>query len=288
MRWIAALLLALALAGCTAEPRIGPSLETTVAEEIGELPGVESASISADEPHRIDVVVLPDVTTEQLVTIAGATRELAVRLGESEPIVAALRMEPGPVDPETDIAPLPALQLDLYPSLRTTASEDARQLMAARSIAEVETVGIIQNQVRVSVASADGLAGALDDLRDLDLWSAGGHLSAENGRVRINDVPERLTTDGMRLILESAVAYPTAQFWLEAPNDNFRVQRLYVDQVDEAQAEQIADTLADPSLPAPTEEGIELYFVVSWVGAGGRVDIDGYLGASRSVPAEPI
>lgn len=291
MRWFLALLLVAVLGGCAqAEPAEVVPLDT-IAEDLFEgAAGVHSVKalleitpVDKDEDpvppiFTLDVVMVADVTGEQLMDVAADVRVFATSHENDAEITAVVTVEPLDHDGDADTSPIIPLALDIYPNLRTNATEDARQLIAAHGLPGVQQVSIDGNRVHVQVATAAEIAGVLDDLRQLDLWSSGGQISADLGRVRISDVPERLTTDGMRVILETAVAYPTAQFWLEAPNDGRQVQALYVDQASEEEAAAIASILGDPTLPTVTVGDIEVAFVVSWIDGDGRHDLTGVLG----------
>ncbi len=291
MKWIAALLLVVALAGCAEAKPVRVAPLDTLAEDLFEgaagvhhvdalltvVPVEEGAS--AEPPiFTLDVVMVADVTGEQLMDVAADVRVFATSHEDVAEITAVVTVEPFDHDGDAGTSPIIPLVLDIYPNLRTNATEDARQLIAAHGIPGVEQVSITGNRVHVQVATAPDIAGVLDDLRQLDLWSSGGQISADLGRVRISDVPERLTTDGMRVILETAVAYPTAQFRLEAPNDGHRAQALSVDQASEEEAVAIASILGDPTLPTVTVGDVEVPFVVSWIDADGRHDLTGVLG----------
>ena len=287
MRWsAAALVTVLALAGCaTAAPSEPVPLDDLAHDQFDEVAGVHGVEAllvapDDDEPtFSLNVVMVLDVTSDQLVDIAAAVRGFATSHEDDADITAIVTVAPFDHDGESDTTPIIPLRLDLYPNLRSNASEDARQLIAAYTLPGVQQVSIAANQVYVEVATAADIAGVLDELRGLDLWSNGGRVTAELGRVRITDVPERLTTDGMRAILQLAETYPAGQFWLEAPNDDFQVQALFIDSLTQPEAEAVAATLGDPNTPAFVREGIELEWVVSWIDGEGRHDLAGTLTA---------
>lgn len=280
-------LLALLLTGCAtpSEPPPARALDDLAIEQLSELNGVASVyAVQDGDAVELDVTMAAGVTSEQLVDSAVATREFIVEYADAAESRAQVTVEAVDHDGDASTLPVTPLLLELYPSLRTTPSEDARQIHKASQLAGVTRVSIIANAVSADVGPATDLGLALDALRTLDLWSNGGAVWAEFGRVRITDVPERLTNDGMRVILQLAVAYPTGQFRLEASARDGQRPHLYVDEVDEKQATEIAATLGDPSMPEPTVTDIDVDFAVSWVDGEGRHDLTGVLG-TRTDPA---
>jgi len=279
------LAVALPLSACASPPLQSPSpsptpsLEQLADDELGGLAGLaELNATQHDGALELGAVMVETVTSAQLVEAAVAVREFTVEHADVEGSHADVSIVGADHDGDPDTPPVSPLSLELYPSLRTTPSEDARQLFAAHSIAEVSRVSITSNLVSVDVVSAADLGPALDGLRELDLWSNGGAVWAEFGRVRIMDVPDRLTNDGMRVILKAAVDYPAAQFWLEAAATGQQWPRLYVDQATHEEAVTIAALLGDPTMPQPTVDDLELSYVVSWVDDEGRHDLTGLLG----------
>jgi len=278
---LAAALAVLALGGCAtpAEPPVERALDELAVEQLGGLSGVASVyAVQDGDALDLDVTMVGGVTSEQLVGSAVATREFIVEHADTAGSRAQVSVEAIDHDGDADTLPVTPLLLELYPSMRTTPSEDARQIHRASQLPGVTRVSIIANAISADVGPATDLGPALDGLRELDLWSNGGAVWAEFGRVRIMDVPERLTNDGMRVILQLAIAYPAGQFWLEAPPSGQQWPRLYVDQVDQQQAAEIAATLGDPSMPEPTVTDLAVDFVVSWVDGEGRHDVTGVLG----------
>jgi hypothetical protein len=286
MRMPAALVvvLALALSACgspvaSPSPSPTPRLEELAIEQLGTLDGVSTVNAEVhDGALELGVVMEVEVTSAQLVAAAVAVREFTLEHADVSGTHAGVSIVASDNDGDTDTPPVAPLSLELYPSLRTTPSEDARQLFAAHRIPGVTRVAISSNSVSVDVGPASDLGPALDGLRQLDLWSNGGAVWAELGRVRIMDVPNRLTNDGMRVILGSAVAYPAAQFWLEAARTGEQWPRLYVDNATQEEAMAIASSLGDPTMPEPTVDDLEVSFVVSWVDSEGRHDLTGLLG----------
>lgn len=279
---LAAALLVLGLTGCAtpSEPPEKRALDELAVEQLGELSGVASVYAALDHNALdLDVVMKAGVTSEQLVGSAVATREFIVEHADTAGSRAQVSVESVDHDGDPDTLPVTPLLLELYPSMRTTPSEDARQLHDASQIPGVTRVSVIANAVSADVGPATDLGPALDALRELDLWSNGGAVWAEFGRARIMDVPDRLTNDGMRVILQLAVAYPAGQFWLEAPASGQQWPRLYVDQATHEEAAAIAATLGDPSMPQPTVNDLDVDFVVSWVDGEGRHDLTGVLGS---------
>lgn len=282
MRTLAAALLVLALTGCatpaSSEVDEEPPVHELAVKQLSPLDGVvEVRARPSDEALDLGVVMVAEVTSEQLAAAAIATREFMLEHADVTGSHAQVTVVPVELDTDPDTPPVAPLVLELYPSLRTTPSEDARQLHDASQLAGVTRATIVANAVSIDVAHAADLGPALDGLRALDLWSNGGAVWAEFGRVRITDVPDRLTNDGMRVILQLAVAYPAAQFWLEAPKTGEQWPRLYVDQATADEAAAIAAALGEP-MPEPTVNDLDVDFVVSWVDGDGRHDLTGVLG----------
>jgi len=128
----------------------------------------------------------------------------------------------------------------------------------------------------VTVETADDLPGVQAALTDHPLWQDGGILWVDGGRVRLTELPDSLTAEGYTAIIEASIAYPSAQFWLEAPTTGHGWPQLFVDQVSTEEAAGIQAALAGPFVAASADVS---YFIRAST-ADGPIDTAGVLGTS--------
>lgn len=162
------------------------------------------------------------------------------------------------------------------PTAAPTASALEVELTMLRSLPTVESAQIVNGWPTVVVARAEDLAGAQKLLVTLALWADGGTLWAEQGRVRLTELPDSLTPRGYAEIIDASVAYPGAQFWLEAPTTGHGWPQLFVDQVSVDEAAGVQAALSGPFDAAPSDVP---YFIRATT-ATGYVDSAGVLGRS--------
>lgn len=291
---VATLLLA-ALAACAsaAERASGPeSFEALVEASLGGLPGVESMSASqtpvdGSTPEDaldadawsldVEVVMTPEAAVDEVARAAEATHDLV------EDHVGAARWTARVVVGAEDIADdgmpaQPRVQIEVFPRVRQSAAEDARAAMEVAAMPVVTTVGIAGGFPSVHVAQVADLPATFDGLGRLALWSAGGSLWSHDGRVRLTDVPDRVTDAVVAAIFAAAAECPEGQFWLEAPKDGPQWPELYVDHVTRAQADSIQASFTDSALAVPAIESFLPDFNIRVSDESGVTDLHGTFG----------
>ncbi len=205
----------------------------------------------------ISVVMAENATTDQVASAAKATRAFSDQLAgagrwSAHVFVGAI----GPVPGEDRTEP-GAVQVEIYPTVRVSATDDARAAMEVKAIAGVERVSLAGGVAHLEVAKAKSLDTVLRIVRSLPLWNDGGHLDAELGRVRIADVPERVTLAQIHAITAAAIEHPRADFALESSG---RSPELYVNHVTAGEARDITAAFTTPSLAKRNDDGFELEF----------------------------
>jgi hypothetical protein len=294
---VAAVALSMLLASCAAvgSPPPGPSFEELAVEALGGLPGVALVELTqtpigdanAPDPSDPDlwdialgVTVTEQATVEEVVAAAKATADFSGEQAGKGPWLASVAVENIDHLPDDDLPSRSPAAFEVYPSVRVSAAADAREVMELLGLPGVESVSITEGFPSVTVAAATDLAAAREFASTLVLWRGGGSIWAEEGRVRLMDVPDRLTDEGMSLVIATSVAYPTAQFWLEALRVGPRWPRLYIDQVTIEDAAAITADLTDPAMPAAMVNEYELEFVIRANAADGTtVDSGGVVGS---------
>ena len=258
-------------------PSPPPSFEELAVEALGDLPGVALVGLTqtpigdTDEPDpsnpdlwdiALAVTVTEQATTDEVVAVAEATADFSTEHAGEGSWVAGVGIENIDHEPDDDMPSRSPAEFEVYPDVRVSAGADAREIIELLGQPGVERVAIAEGFPSVTVATAADLAAAREFAAGLVLWRDGGSIWAEDGRVRLMDVPERLTDEGMNLIIATSIAYPTAQFWLEALRVGPRWPRLYIDHVTTEDAAAITAQLTDPAQPAAMVNEYELEFVI--------------------------
>lgn len=293
------LVAAVLLSSCSGsdDPDAGAESIKTQAESVLHPTGAGVASVDAtqtpvdgdagadplDADHwavDINVVMTEQATADQVASAATSTRAFSkqyvgsgrwtahVTVGGIEPVAGDDRTEPAPV------------QVEIYPKVRVSAAADARAAMAVKALRGVDGVAIAGGVADVRVGKAGDLPGVVTSLRRLPLWKDGGNLDAEAGRIRLSDVPERVTSTQLEAIVRAGVAHPQADLALESSG---RSPELYVNHMTLAEGRKLASALTDPALARRDADGFELEFNVRTTDADKTVDIHGTFGRPRSL-----
>ena len=275
--------------GATAgAPRV--SLEKLTRQTLGTLPGMASLEVEqtpiddSDPTDRSDpdlwtldiaVEMSEDATPDQIASAADATQMFANDHVGSARWIAHLTVGAiHPVPGEDRTAPA-AVQIEVYPATRRSAAGDVRDALAVKSIPNVQNVAIASKQILVQVASAADLSVAIDRLRPLPLWSDGGVLQVDEGRIQLTDVPDRVTFAQIHSIIAAGVAYPDADFALQSSGQS---PELYVNHVTVKQARALTTSLTAPTLAHVGADGFVLEFDIRASNANQTVDSHGTFG----------
>lgn len=269
-------------------PRV--SLEKLAAEALGTMPGlasldVEQAPVDGTNPTdrsdpdlwTLDITVhmSQDVTTDQVASAADMTRAFAdAHVGSARWTAHLTVGTMHPVPEEDRSAPSP-VQIDVYPTTRRSAADDARDALSAHDIPHVDSVAIAGGRPSVEVGSAADLRVVIGRLRQVPLWDEGGLLHTADGRVRLNDVPRRVTAAQISAIIDAGVAYPHADLALESSGDS---PELYVNHLTVAQARALVSSFTAPGLAHEGTDGFVLEFDIRGSDAGQTVDTHGTFG----------
>ena len=262
---------------------------------LGNLPGValvgltQSPVSGAADPDpmnpdlwniALEVTVTEQATIDEVAAVAEASADFSEKYAGESLWVANVAVENIDHEPDDDLPSQSPARFEVYPSVRVSAAADAREIMGLLALPGVTSVVLADGFPYLTVEGASDLATALALASGLELWHNGGSIWAEGGRVRLMDVPERLTDDGMNLIIATSIAYPAAQFWLEAMTVGPRWPRLYIDQVTTEAAAAITAGLTDPAMPTAMVNEYELEFVIRANAADGTtVDSGGVVGS---------
>lgn len=281
--------LVLMLSACMSSDSSKPSLEELSQQSLSTLDGVESVAahqtaVTADTSDRsdpdawaldIDVAMTLDVTADQVAAAASAIRDFTTEHVGSAGWVAHLRVGASTAVPDEDRSGLSPVQVDVYPEVRTSAAADVRDAMSIRTIDRVGSVAITNRVISVQVPGADDLWPVLGQLRVLPVWTDGGSVQTETGRVRMADVPDRITADQARAFFEVSAAHPDADFAIESSG---RAPEVYVNRVTIAQAREITASFTSPELSSTTSDGFKLEFNIRASDANESADTHGTFG----------
>lgn len=271
-----AILAVLLLTGCLAEPPAEPEpidyaelAQTALAGQAGV---VEVAlTQDPDESVTLGVTMADTATVEQVEQIAEAVQAFCTEYAVPGQWTAGVGFELIDQEPDDDLPAQDHSGFPVYPE-----AVDAADFMAVKGAPGVRSALFGSGFPFVTVASASDLLPTHELLNGMPLWQQGGTLWAENGRVRLTELPDSLTPAGYDLIIAASVAYPAAQFWLEAPTTGHGWPQLFVDQVSVDEAPAVATALGTPTNAA----AFDVNFFIRAIGPDGPVDSGGVLGKS--------
>ena len=226
---------------------------------------------AADWTVALTVTMAAAATTDEVATAAEATRSFSEKYAVPKQWTAGIAFELVELEPDEDMPAQDRSGFPVYPE-----SVDAGDFMAVRGAPGVRSALFGSGFSFVSVASASDLLGVQEQLSTSPVWQEGGTLWAESGRVRLTQLPDSLTDAGYAAIIDASLAYPTAQFWLEAPTTGHGWPQLFVDQVSTEEAAGIQEALAGPFSAASAD----VNYVIRAITADGAVDTAGILGTS--------
>jgi len=269
------------------------SLEALTQQSLSTLAGVTSvdahqmavtkASSNRSDPDAwsldIDVAMADGATADQVVAAANATRAFTKDHVGSARWVAHLRVGAITTVPGEDRAASSPLQIEIYPTVRSSAGADARDAIALKVIPRVTGVAITNKVVFVQVTDAKDLTPVFDKLRALPIWKAGGTLKTDTDQIRLADVPARITAAQVHAFFSASVVYPDADFAIESSGQSPEV---YVNHVTTAQARAITSSFTKPALAAKTLDGFVLEFNIRASDANQTLDTHGTFGERAS------
>ena len=280
---LAAVALAVSLSSCSLLGSAGDDSDQTTFEqlaiaELGELGGVAGVTLTQEardssasqEPMNADrwdialsVEVTEAATVDEVAAVAEAVSSFSAGHAGSGLWTASIAMEIVDHDLADDMMAESPTRFEVYPTVRVSASADAREVMEFLALPGVETAVFVNSVPYIHLTSATDLAPSLAYLADRPMWEVGGSIWAEDGRVRIMQIPDCLTDSGYAAIIAASIAFPTAQFWLEAPRSGAGWPQLYIDRTTPGEPEAIAALLTDPAV-APA--AINDYDVTFYIG----------------------
>lgn len=279
---------AILLTGCVATtPQAEPVDYSELAHDaLAARPGVQAAELTqepiegesdpdlaepADWVVTLSVTMDDTATADQVAQVADAALAFCEQYAVPDQWTAAIGFELIDTEPDDDLPAPDRSGFPVYPE-----GVDARDFMAVRGAPGVRSVLFGSGFPLVTVAEASNLPAVQQLLVGMPLWQEGGTLWAENGRVRLTELPESLTPAGYAMIIAASTAYPAAQFWLEAPTTGHGWPQLFVDQVALDEAPGVGLALSGPANAAPYDVN---YFIRA-IGPDGPVDSAGVLGTS--------
>lgn len=171
------------------------------------------------------------------------------------------------------------IQVEVYPKVVTSAQDDVRAAYDLATSSEVTRVAIAGGTPNVTAPEVKTMIALVPALRRHRLWSTGGSVQAENGRLRIMDAPARVTEAQLIAIIEAARRYPAADFALEATATGERYPELFINRLTAEEAAAVTSAFTESELGSDNAEGYELDFTIRAFGADGNpVDSGGTFG----------
>ena len=252
---------ALVLGGCIGGDGQSDAEDQATLQELADValatePGVDRVEVAqerSDGSVAMSVVMAPEATVDQVAMAAGKARTF------SSDHVTDARWR---TDLYLGEPPDAALQVELFPTVREDAGSDVRSAASVRSLPGVDRVAMTAGTPYVTAADASTLADLVPLLRAHELWTDGGSVQTEAGRVRLMDEPRRVSEDQLVAIVRAAVDHPDGEFWLEAAVTGDRYPELYVNRITTAGAADVVRRFSASDLTGDNAEGYELDFTV--------------------------
>lgn len=274
-----AVLVALLLTGCSPggedDRDTSTSLEQLAADELGRIPGVlevravQTAVVEPTPSDRSD----PDLWSLE-VHVSLASAMTSAQAGDAAEEVRAFmerhhgdarwtaRMMIGEGASIDEAVPESLVQVEVWPEVRTSAAADTADALAMSAMNGVAHVATVSGNVELRADSAAALPDLMTALRATPAWSDGGSVHAEEGRVRIMDVPDRVTDAQLQAILAIAVVFPATDLEISAPADGDQQPVLFLNRLSTAEADAVVAALTDPSLLHTSDDGYQLDFAL--------------------------
>jgi hypothetical protein len=204
-------------------------------------------------------------TPEQTVAAATAEREISEKFAVPGAKLWDAEFSLGRTigGPDTDTTQYSAGRFPVYPDVWKSAGESARQTMAVLAEPGVVSVALGQAVPLVTAETPEQLDTVYAAVQKTPAFAGGGDYWADDGRVRIADVPDHLTDVAVHAILEAASAYPTAEFWLQTPRDQNHWPVLYVNHVAPGDDAVLAARFSAAELAAANVSGAALSYVIT-------------------------
>lgn len=248
--------------GAPAGPLTDAEREAALQEGIAELDGVASVDIGGMEPRDehpryTTVDIEPDAAPRTVLATSDAIALLAEDLEWEDPIT--MRADP-PADAGDDGAAGPAASADPRWSLEVHPTTDAAVtrgalagLLAASEVEGVVGLSFVEGWPYAALLEPDRVDQRFEELRSTPLFERGGTftLRADQPWLKFTYVEGLTSTNLIDELAALSEEYPHSELLLEGPG----APRLFVARVTTAEAEAIAERLADPSLVAGTEAG---------------------------------
>lgn len=230
---------------------------------------VEEGGTSGSSSTSLEIVMDADASAEQAAAAAVVARTFSDEHAGTGRWISHLYVG----EPPTTV------QVEVYPAVIESAEEDVRAVFDLSETAGVNEVATAGGTPYVRATDIDSLTTLIPALRRSTLWSDGGSVQAEEGRLRIMDSPARVTQAQLMAIVDAARTYPAADFALEAAATGERYPELYINRLTAKQAAVITSTFTDAALRSDNAEGYELDFTMRAFGADGNtVDSGGTFG----------
>ncbi|HEX6955853.1 MAG TPA: hypothetical protein VF156_13340 [Agromyces sp.] len=240
--------------GAPAGPLTDAEREAALQEGIAGLDGVASVDIGGMEPRDENpryttVDIDPDAAPKTVLATSDAIALLADDLDWEDPIT--MRADP----PAGAVASAdPWWSLEVHPAADVAVTRGALAgLLAATEVEGVVGLSFVDGWPYAALLEPDRVAERFEELRSTPLFERGGTftLRAEQPWLKFTYVEGVTSTNLIDELAALSEEYPHSELLLEGPG----APRLFVARVTTAEADAIAERLADPSLVAGTEAG---------------------------------
>jgi hypothetical protein len=268
------------------------SLAEVAEEQLESLPGVETvlagqsaiASETADPWNpdlwsiSIGVTMAAEATLDEVVAAAEATHDFSVQ-HSGEGRWSAQIYAGGPAETVIeDTTALSAVQFDVFPQVWQSPADAARASFEVKAIPGVNRVAITADWPYLQTAGAVQLGTTYPQVQQSELFSSGGSYSTADGRVRLIDLPHRVSDATITAIIGVAAAYPQAEIALEAPLEGEQWPQLYLNHVATNEAAVITEMLTWSPLAAERVDGYAIPFFMRVSAPDGQTDVSDLIG----------
>lgn len=236
-------------------------------------------SCAADGPSLV-VTVSATASDEQTLEIA---RDLhAASADDAHVQLAREPIDVPGLDPE--IAAPSAWSLQISPGDLDTIEQALAVKLEIEKVSGTLEISVLDGWPSLSIASIDDFAAVFDAASASPALADGGtyRLFPDDEHLRIVHTPRWVTAELVHDVIAIAVAHPSAEVLLEAPQGGDAPPTLYISRLDAADVDAIDAQLGDPAMASTIVPGTTVEYVLGTLTTDGVVHLSGSIGVPRA------
>ncbi|MGG7510481.1 hypothetical protein [Plantibacter sp. YIM 135249] len=247
---------------------------------------------STGSSAQVDLIIGPSTTAAQAHEIADAAIATATRLGWPDATTVTIQravpdiVQPVPTTPSDDTDPSaqqpptpdtddpprhrPPWSLQLLPKQVEDVDQALDDLLEVDELPPGVSTKSSGGWQYVDITDVNAFLAVRNRLHSLDTFAKGATYSVpgERKRLRIVDVPDRMSEAAIAEIVAISIAHPDAEVLLEAPTAGPQWPTLYISGLNDADAAAVVARLRSPEFVGANVHGYSVEFVIRSGGTG--------------------